>query len=68
MAQYENPIFYSVESALKHIASDKRDEVKAVAEAFVLRDLKRAMLELEHYEDLAVFRRLEIKHQVDINV
>jgi hypothetical protein len=35
---------------------------------FALRDLKRAMLELELYEDLAIFRRLEIKHKVDINV
>ena len=68
MKNYENPIFYTVDSALKHIASDKRDEVRAVNEAFALRDLKRAMLEFEQYEDLAIFRRLEIKHQVDIDV
>ena len=68
MAQHENPVFYAVEEALDHISSENRDYERAKQEVFALRDLKRAMLEFEYYEDLAVFRMLEIKYQVDINV
>jgi hypothetical protein len=68
MAQYENPVFYAVDESLEYISSENRNYERAKREVFALRDLKRAMLELELYEDLAIFRRLEIKHKVDINV
>ena len=68
MAQYENPVFYAVDESLEYISSKNRNYERAKREVFALRDLKRAMLELELYEDLAIFRRLEIKHKVDINV
>ena len=68
MAQYENPVFYAVDESLEYISSENRNYERAKREVFALRDLKRALLELELYEDLAIFRRLEIKHKVDINV
>jgi hypothetical protein len=47
---------------------DNNPEVIQIAEAIALFELKKTMLEVEAYEDLAEFRKLEVKYSVDISL
>jgi hypothetical protein len=61
-------MFELVEDSLQFIKSQDTADARAMAEAIALYDLKQEMLNVEAYEDLAEFYRLEKKHGTFINI
>lgn len=61
-------MFELVDESLQFIKSKESVDVKAIAEAIALHDLKQEMLNVEAYEDLAEFYKLEQKHGTFINI
>jgi hypothetical protein len=57
-----------IEKSMIAIKDDNNPEVIQIAEAIALFELKKTMLEVEAYEDLAEFRKLEVKYSVDISL
>ena len=68
MEDLKAQMFKDVEEGIIYIKEKGPKDFNAIATAIMLYDLKRAMLEAEQFEDLAVFRKLEIKHGFDIKV
>ena len=60
-------MFELVDESLQFIKQDSED-LRAIAEAIALHDLKQEMLNVEAYEDLAEFYRLEQTHGTFINI
>lgn len=61
-------MFELVDESLQFIKSQDSVDARAIAEAIALHDLKQEMLNVEAYEDLAEFYRLEQKHSTFINI
>ena len=61
-------MFELVEDSIQFIKSQDTANARAAAEAIALYDLKQEMLNVEAYEDLAEFYRLEQKHGTFINI
>jgi len=64
----KDKMFETIEQSLEFIKSQDSENLRAVAEAIALYDLKQAMLDVEAYEDLAIFYGLEQKHGTFINI
>ena len=64
----KDKMFETVEKSLEFIKSQDSENLRAIAEAVALYDLKQAMLDVEAYEDLAIFYSLEQKHGTFINI
>jgi hypothetical protein len=68
MEHSKDKVFETVENSLQFIKCQDSENLQAIAEAIALYDLKQAMLDVEAYEDLAIFYGLEQKHETFINI
>ena len=68
MEDLKAQMFKDVEEGIIYIKEKGPKDFNAVTTAIMLYELKRTMLEVEAFEDLAIFRKLEIKHGFDIKV
>jgi hypothetical protein len=68
MEYSKDKMFETVEKSLEFIKSHDSENLQAITEAIALYDLKQAMLDVEAFEDLAIFYGLEQKHETFINI